>query len=100
MAVYVDGLVNYGNTSTTTPACFRNRESCHMYADTREELDKMADRIGLKRSWIQKSPTLLHYDLVPSKRVLAIQYGAIEQNRHDAVMKWRELREWAKLGVE
>jgi hypothetical protein len=63
-----------------------------MYADTLEELHAMALRIGLKRSWFQPSPTLNHYDLVPSKRILALRNGAQEQTRREAVETWRRLR--------
>lgn len=52
---------------------------CHMTADTRAELDQMADRIGLRRSWIQNPGTWEeHYDLTQSKRRLAIAAGAVE----------------------
>jgi len=53
---------------------------CHMQADTREELDAMADRIGLRRSWIQypDTPWRRHYDLTKTKRALAVQAGAVE----------------------
>lgn len=90
MSIYVDALMNFGGDDA--PACFRNKPSCHMYADTLDELHAMALKIGLRRSWFQSSPTLKHYDLVPAKRVLAVRYGAIEQNRNEAVATWRRLR--------
>jgi len=48
----------------------------HMGADTIEELHEVADKIGLKREWFQdtKHP---HYDIVESKRQLALENGAI-----------------------
>jgi len=49
---------------------------CHMYADTIEELHKMADTIGLKREWFQDKKRVPHYDVTLSKRALAIQNGA------------------------
>ncbi len=91
MAVYVDMLINWN--SPTAPRCFSNKESCHMYADTEKELHSMALKIGLKLSWFQKNSTLNHYDLVASKRILAIQNGAISQDKREAVAKWREIRE-------
>lgn len=90
MAVYVDALNTYGGDSA--PRCFRNRPSCHMYADTPDELHEMAKKIGLRLEWFQPSPTLNHYDLTPSKRFLAVQNGAVEQTRAQAVAKWKELR--------
>lgn len=64
---------------------YRNWIMCHMFADTEEELDDMADKIGLLRSWKQcnkerKAGTvgaLIHYDIAESKRALAIKNGAI-----------------------
>lgn len=55
----------------------RNRAWCHMTADTLEELHAMARRIGHKRSWFQDG-RWPHYDLVESKRRLAVRYGAVE----------------------
>lgn len=55
---------------------------CHMAADTREELDEMADRIGLRRSWIQHPGTWKeHYDVTEPRRKSAVREGAIEVDR-------------------
>lgn len=57
---------------------------CHMTADTRAELDEMAVRIGLRRSWIQHPGTWKeHYDLTKSKRALAVKAGALEVSARD-----------------
>jgi hypothetical protein len=67
MAVYVD--------DARLP--FGRMLMCHMMADTREELDAMADKIGVARKWIQFPDTYReHYDIALSKRALAIQAGA------------------------
>jgi len=50
---------------------------CHMIADTEEELHEMADKIGMRRTWFQ-SESRPHYDVSKSKRILAIENGAIE----------------------
>lgn len=78
MAVYVDDYfvpakVKNGNRSV------RSRW-CHMQADSREELDAMADRIGLRRSWIQYPdiPWKRHYDVTETRRAAAVAAGAIE----------------------
>jgi hypothetical protein len=57
--------------------------SCHLTADTEEELHAMALSIGLKRAWFQdgEKHTMPHYDLVASKRKKAIKKGAIEIDR-------------------
>jgi hypothetical protein len=73
---------------------FRWNESCHMWADTVEELHAFASRIGLRRAWFQMSRgarRLPHYDLNPSRRAKAIAAGAIELDRRAARDKWDEL---------
>jgi hypothetical protein len=58
----------------------------HMQADTLQELHEMADRLGLRRSWLQSKPGRPwrdHYDLTSGKRELAITLGAIP-------VTWRE----------
>lgn len=85
MAVYVDFIVNYG---------WKLGPSCHMVADTVEELNALAKRIGLKPEWIQKSASeVIHYDLVESKRKLAVKYGAVEfKSWSEAAAKFKELK--------
>jgi hypothetical protein len=69
MSVYVD----------TMRASFGRMVMCHMIADTREELDAMADNIGVQRKWIQhEGDHLEHYDVSLTKKVEAIRQGAIE----------------------
>lgn len=94
MGVYVDTPIEYARE----PAGYVGRARaeakwCHMIADTPAELHAMADSIGLRRDWAQTSKAGdLHYDLVPTKRWLAMKYGAIALNRHDFVKKLRALR--------
>lgn len=79
MAVYVDALKDYGDLVRGRARKF-GTVWCHMTADSREELDAMAVRIGLKTSYRQHTgrPTE-HYDLIPFKRQMAVGLGAIEQ---------------------
>lgn len=60
---------------------------CHMIADTREELDRMADAIGVARKWIQY-PNIKkeHYDICKSKRIKAIKLGAKEITNRELVI--------------
>ena len=52
---------------------------CHMMADTTEELLTMADKIGVKRKWIQHAGTPKeHFDVAKVSKVKAIKAGAIE----------------------
>jgi glycosyltransferase A (GT-A) superfamily protein (DUF2064 family) len=80
MTVFVDEL--FTATPRTAQARLHGRLWCHMEADTEAELDAMARKIGLKVAYKQNGdrwlPWRTHYDLIPSKRVLAVKYGAIE----------------------
>ncbi|MCI2243810.1 DUF4031 domain-containing protein [Xanthomonas sp. PPL568] len=74
MAVYVDNM----------RAHFGRMVMCHMVADTREELDAMADRIGVARRWIQYPGTAKeHYDIALSARAKAVAAGAVEIDIRD-----------------
>lgn len=73
MPVYVDDMY------LAPMGEFGRMKMCHMIADTREELDSMADKIGVARKWIQypTNPHKIHYDIAMSKRALAVKYGAV-----------------------
>lgn len=72
MTVYVDELVR----RPTKIRCFQ-AGSCHILADTLDELHAMAAKVGLKRSWFQDHPPHPHYDLTASKRAAALEAGAV-----------------------
>lgn len=73
MPVYVDRV----RPCIPNPKWKYNR-SCHLFADTEEELHALAAEIGLRREWFQKKPGRLpHYDLTAAKRNQAIRAGAI-----------------------
>jgi hypothetical protein len=93
MAIYVDKLFE------ADPMLFADRNPlarqaarhgtrwCHLWASSVEEvprLHQVAAAIGLKRSWFQDRVGFPHYDLVPTKRRLALKNGAEE----------KDLREW------
>ncbi len=99
MPCYVDQIQKWPGGGRT----FRDG-SCHLIADTLDELHAMADRIGMKRAWFQPAPASApHYDLVPSRRAKAVALGAIELNRADFVAVVRRLRAariaWAEKRV-
>ena len=74
MAVYVDDAIwPYGRMMM-----------CHMLADTVDELHSMADRIGVRRKWLQNK-RVPHYDICKSKRALAVKLGAVEVSRERVV---------------
>jgi hypothetical protein len=74
MAVYVDWL------SPCVPnARWRYSQSCHLMADSIEELHKFAlEKLGLKITWFQNHASHPHYDLTPGKRAQAVKLGAVE----------------------
>jgi hypothetical protein len=89
MPVYVDPLLEHGWV-------LRGHKvgSCHMIADTLDELHAMAHDIGMKISWFQAPPkaSFPHYDLTKRRRDAAIAAGAIALERLPFVTKMRELR--------
>ena len=83
MAVYVDNM----------RAGFGRMTMCHMIADSRAELDAMADAIGVQRKWIQHEGTHLeHYDICLSKRAAAVRAGAVEVTMRELAMITRARR--------
>ena len=79
MSVYVDDAKNkYGRMTL-----------CHMIADTEDELDEMADRIGIARRWKHGD----HYDICLKKRGLAVKFGATEISMRQAVIIRRKLKQ-------
>jgi len=58
-------------------ARWRHDESCHLLADSEEELVSFASRIGLRPSWVQRGK-LVHFDLTEGKRRVAVASGAVE----------------------
>lgn len=84
MSVYVDNAKHP----------FGQMLMCHMWADTREELFAMADRIGVARRWFQRPAHVAlpgmdasweHFDIAQSKRALAVAAGAIETDKYGPI---------------
>jgi len=86
MAVYIDNLRDYG---------WRHGPSCHLIADSLEELIEFAVRLGMKKEWFQPKSSP-HFDLNAEGRKTAVENGAIELSQRDFVAKLRELRANAK----
>jgi hypothetical protein len=87
VSVYVDELRKHGGS-----ASFRWEHSCHLYADSVEELHAFASAIGLKRQWFQDKADFPHYDLTARRRRMAVEQGAMERDRYHAVNHSRALR--------
>ncbi len=88
MSVYVDQL------QQTTPSLrWPYHQTCHLVADSLNELHLMAARLGLRKRWFQNQASLPHYDLTSNKRALAIRLGARE-------ISWQQLKEIIKAGAD
>lgn len=87
MSVYVDdGRIPY-----------RGMLMCHMMADSSSELLDMADRIGVRRRWIQYPGTPKeHFDICLSKRAIAVKSGAKEMTGREMVNLMRKKRALAQ----
>jgi hypothetical protein len=85
MTVYVDGIKNYTLASVKPEARAYGTRWAHMIADTDEELHQFARALGLTRRSFQTNgnPALSHYDLVPSKHILAKRLGAVHLSEED-----------------
>lgn len=87
--VYVDPLFYFPSSN---PQAYRVGERhghmwSHLWADTAEELHKMAGLVGMQRSWFQDKPGFPHYDLVPPRRALAVKLGAREASLSEWLRK-------------
>lgn len=87
MTVYVDELVQWTKSGIFAAG------SCHLSADSLTELHAFAAMLGLKRSWFQDHKLLPHYDLVASKRALAVRLGAVEESAIEGARRRRKKRE-------
>lgn len=69
MTIYVDDVRHR----------FGRMVMCHMWADTLDDLLAMADRIGVKRKWLQKPPAAswVHFDISLSMKAKALAAGAV-----------------------
>lgn len=82
MTVYVDDVRH----------AFGRMVMCHMWADSLDELLSMADRIGVKRNWIQGHPTMsigkarsasfVHFDVSLGAKARAISAGAVLTDKY------------------
>lgn len=84
MACYVDALVTGAG---------RRGTSCHLVADSIEELHAFAARLGMRHEWFQDIRTREeprpHYLLTESRRERAVRLGAVQVTRKQMVGVWR-----------
>lgn len=82
--IYVDEIVCWPMKPAPGAERFfgNGKPSCHMSTDDYspaglESLHRFAEGIGMRRSWFQDDEIMPHYDLTPSKRILAVKRGAV-----------------------
>jgi hypothetical protein len=73
MSVYVDDY----------RAPFRGMKMSHLTADTDNELEAFARKLGLKPSWKRRN----HYDVSESKRLEALKLGAIPNTPQESAKR-------------
>jgi len=80
--VYVDEL--FDCRAFNPPSCFKGW-SCHMWADSLEELLAMAERIRMKREWLQnnRNGDFPHFYLTRRRRRAARLCGAVQKSLKD-----------------
>lgn len=94
MAVMVDEIIQW----PTSIRCFKPG-SCHLTADSVDELHAFAKRLRLKREWFQNKPNgTPHYDLTIAKRERALALGAVfvsarEQAKARLAKRYRVVRD-------
>jgi hypothetical protein len=77
--IFVDTICEYPKEAVVAKARRYGGRWCHMWCDGNvDELHRMAEQIFLKREYFQNVEGFPHYDLVESRRKLAIQFGAQE----------------------
>lgn len=72
MTVYVDDARILARVKGGPP---NEARWSHLWADTLEELEDFAQKLGLNPKWLQ-ADSAYHYDVVETKRRLAISIGA------------------------
>ena len=75
MAIYIDNV----------QIEWRGNKWCHMVADSIDELQFFAKKIGLKSEWFQTSGSYPHYDVTIETRIYALKLGAVEGDRKNII---------------
>lgn len=86
MGVYLDNSTNILKGRSEWPMV-----TCHMIADSVEELFDMANKIGMRPEWFQpwSHP---HFDVSKSRQTLALAQGARRLERREFVTRIRAYR--------
>ena len=92
MSVYVDHAFAFGDWG-------RWSGGGHLQADTLEELHSFARGVGLRPEWFQSRPGRPendHYDLTEARRALALELGAIAEDRRAGTRRRQAVRRAAR----
>jgi hypothetical protein len=95
MSVYVDHAFAYGEWG-------RWSGGGHLQADSPEELQAFAERLGLRREWFQSKPGRPendHYDLTRAGRARALELGAIAEDRRAGTRRRQAIRVTRRRGL-
>ena len=87
MSVYLDPI-----RKTTPTGKWPFPTACHMWADSLDELQAFAGKLGLAPYWMHTIRGFVHYDLTELKRRQAVDLGAIEVDGRAAVKQRKEER--------
>lgn len=88
--IFVDAITSYPEAAIVQKARRYGGRWCHMWCDGNvDELHRMAEAIHLKREYFQDVDGFPHYDLVESRRKLAVQFGAQEISLREWIRKNR-----------
>jgi hypothetical protein len=88
MSVYVDHAFAAGDWGRWTGGG-------HLQADSLAELHTFAERMGLRREWFQSRPGRPendHYDLTVAGRELALELGAVSEDRRTGTRRRQAIR--------
>ena len=87
MTIYVDPLMGHG-----WQLHGHTVHNCHLFSDADvNELHAFAERMGMKRERFQDK-RIPHYDLIPTRRRLAVACGAVEVDLRQAVVLWARIQ--------
>jgi hypothetical protein len=77
--IFVDAITEYPQAAVAQKAKRYGGRWCHMWCDGDvAELHNLARKLGLKKCYFQDVKDFPHYDLIESKRKLAVAKGVTE----------------------
>lgn len=98
--IYVDEVKEYPAQCIADLESRLGRLWAHLWCDAGQEdqLHAFARKIGVRREWFQARHDFPHYDLVPSKRRMALANGAMPMRLSDWIRNRQEEKERQPCG--